>query len=115
MALNVDQKKIIIEDYKQQAAPRLGRIFVDLGGDGLRFVRKVRDAIARDLGVPAFRSLVGQGGFVLTLLTAEETKRELIAASIQRARQSDPRIGDAFECVVETIPDLINFPRRPHP
>lgn len=97
------------------ASLRLGRILVDLGGDALRFVRKVRDVLARELAVPSFRSLVEEGGFVLTLLTAEETKREVIVASLSRIRENDPRIGGSFECVVETIPELINFPRRPPP
>jgi hypothetical protein len=85
---------------------RLARIAVDLGGDYLRFLRKLREYLDRDSRVRGLRELIEQDAFVLVILTAEETKRDAIVEAIQR----DPLPGLLR---VETVPDLINFPRRP--
>lgn len=84
---------------------RLGRIIVELGGDHLRFLRKVREYMTRDTRCRPFAEMVRQDRFVLALVTAEESKRDAIIAAIER---QPPAVPVRVECV----PDLIQFPRR---
>lgn len=88
--------------------PELGRVIVDLGGDYLRFLRKVHEYARRDMAHTGFRQMARAGAFVLTLVTAEETKREALVDALERRPLP-------LRCRVVTVPEMINFPRRPAP
>ncbi len=98
------------DTYLERAGttPKLGRILLDLGGDHLRFLRKVHEYARRDMAHRHFRQMVEAGAFVLTLITAEETKRAAIVEALSRRPLP-------MTCRVETVPELINFLRSDGP
>ncbi len=87
------------------AGPRLTRLHVDLGGDYRRFLRKLREYLARDLACPPFARLVRERCFALAVLTAEEAKRDAFLEALRRTPLSAPTS-------VEVVPDLAQFPRE---
>lgn len=83
-------------------AARLGRATVDSGADTARVLRKCREIIHDAKNTPVLREIIAQRLFVLVVLTAEESKRCVLADAIRK-----DRLRSLVE--VEVIPDLSIF------
>ncbi len=86
------------------ARKRLGFIRVDRGGYGRwdRLIHRCRDDIAKRCDLPAFRSLINQGGFVFTLLTSLPQKAARIEETIREE-------GFPCEFRVVAIPEMLEL------
>ncbi len=67
-------------------APRLAYIMVDLGAEAGRIVRKCRKVIGTRMQVAGFRSLIEDDAFLITVLTARDSKRDSILAAQARTK-----------------------------
>lgn len=63
---------------------RLTRIVVDLGGDHLRLVRKLREILRANAERPSFGELMQDDAFAFAVVTAEPSKKEAIKETLAR-------------------------------
>lgn len=83
-------------------APLLGRATVDSGADTERIHRKCRDILTHALRTAHLCELVDQNVFVISVLTAEDTKRKAIIEAVTRKP-----LGCLFRAYA--IPELSRF------
>ena len=78
-----------VEPYyldSENGAPRLALISVDLGADAGRIIRKCRKFFGERMKHEAFRELIQEDAFSVTILTANPRKKDAILAAKKRAK-----------------------------
>lgn len=92
-------------DYDGKTA-RLGQILVEQGGEYQRLINKCRKIIERGRELPGFQEIIADELFVIAIVLAEDSKREMLNAQLRK----NPL---PVWCRVEVVPDLGNI--MPHP
>ena len=92
-------------DYDGQTA-RLGQILVEQGGEYQRLITKCRKLVERGRELPGLQEIMSDDLFVIALVLAEDTKRDLLYAQLRK----NPL---PVWCRVEVVPDLGSL--MPHP
>lgn len=64
---------------------RLGQILVEQGGESLRLLNKCRKLIERWRELPGLQAIIADELFVLTLVVAEESKRDRLYGQLRKA------------------------------
>jgi len=80
--------------------PRLSLMMVDLGAEAGRIIRKCRRVFGERLKVKAFRELIEEDAFSVTVLTPRESKKTAIDAARKRATNFP------YPIRVEVVPKL---------
>src|SRR5262249_48712612 len=63
--------------------PRLGQIFVDLGGDYKKLISKCRVRIREYLELPHIKEIAADGLFTVAIVVAEEEKANAIRSALE--------------------------------
>jgi hypothetical protein len=80
--LDLGQTHFYLDDDGQTV--RLGQILVEQGGEYLRLLNKCRRLIERGREVPGFQEIIADELFVIALVIAEESKRDMLYAQLRK-------------------------------
>lgn len=95
--LDLGQSHFYLDDDGRTV--RLGQILVEQGGDYLRLLNKCRRLVERGREIPGLRDIIADELFVMALVIAETSKRDMLYAQMRK----NPL---PVWCRVEVVPTL---------